>query len=279
MLVRGGKLTEDPEHKVQSQTAAKAATPQPVKEKTPIPPSAVPIATTEAPVTAAVPKPEPGKAPTPVRETTRGPSQGSGLEPRIRSTPIPPSVVVAADGLTASPRAPSRQPSAVPPAPQPAKPPTFVETFSRTPSSVEALMSNVLIATHPQLTVSNPLHFNVAPLRDFTHQSLAVMLPPAHHYLQITPSVSQSLARAHQYKLFVTVNNVRVTALTQPRIIPQINGDGLTAMPPVTENKHVYDAQLSPGVNRIEIEIAAASEQDGSLQTEKVSCFANLLQA
>lgn len=95
------------------------------------------------------------------------------------------------------------------------------------------------------------------------------MLPVSHHYLQLTPTVSAQLSSGRQYKLFVTVNGVRL----QPSLKPIINGD--TSL--VGGGKPGYDVALQPGVNRIEVEIVAVSGRGGGLESEKLSVFAHLM--
>jgi hypothetical protein len=45
----------------------------------------------------------------------------------------------------------------------------------------------------------------------------------------------------------------------------------------VADRKQVYDTALSPGVNRIEVEVVAVSGRTGALEVEKLMVFANLL--
>ena len=151
-------------------------------------------------------------------------------------------------------------------------PASFIDNYSRTKPVSEALLPSLQIATHPQLNLSKPFRLNVSPSPEFTMQSMTVMLPASQYFLQITPTVSQQLSASRQYKLFVTVNGSRVTASMKPLL----NGDigGMTI-----ERKSVYDAPLNPGVNRIEVEVAAVTGRNGTLEVEKVSIFANLMRS
>lgn len=73
------------------------------------------------------------------------------------------------------------------------------------------------------------------------------------------------------YKLFVSVNGTRLTQRDT-----QFHAD-------TGKRTHVYEGSLAQGVNRIEIECAAAKlgeNGDGKgLDVEKVTVFANLLRA
>lgn len=217
-----------------------------------------------------VEKPESSPAGAVKTEKSVGPSPAlpaaklASAAPEARLSPLPSAVMP-------PPRLPSGSPHpAALPVPIPAPPPrTFVDDFTRSKPVTEALLMNLNISTHPQLNQTRPFRLDIPPSPDFTHQSLTVMLPPSQYYLQITPTVSQQLSSGRQYKLFVTVNGARVT----PSSKPIMNGDVIS----MTERKSVYDTALSPGVNRIEIEIVAVTGRGGGLETEKVSVFANLL--
>ena len=69
------------------------------------------------------------------------------------------------------------------------------------------------------------------------------------------------------YKIFVTVNGTRLTQRDT-----QFNAEK-------GERTHVYEGSLAQGVNRLEVEVAAAKEgSDGKgLDVEKVTVFANLM--
>lgn len=110
---------------------------------------------------------------------------------------------------------------------------------------------------------------------------MTLTLPATHYYLQITPGVSAQLLSGRQYKLFVTVNGVRVMPSSKALVngeVPMINGLGVGGA--VTEmRKPAYDTALVVGVNRIEVEIVAVTARGGSLEMEKVTVFAHVLRA
>jgi len=147
-------------------------------------------------------------------------------------------------------------------------PVTFMDNFSRTRPLSEALLPNLQIATHPQLNAPKPFSLDIPPSPDFTNQAMTVMLPASQYYLQINPTVSNALLSGRQYKLFVMINGQRVNASTKPHM----NSESIAT----AERKPAYDVSLNPGVNRIEVEIAAVTGRGGTLEIEKVNVFVNL---
>ena len=127
-------------------------------------------------------------------------------------------------------------------------------------------MPAVTIATHPHLKLANPIDLTISPHPTLTQQSRTLTLPSTHYYLQISPTISKSLSAGRAYKMFVTVNGVR---LTQRDTVMRPE-DGL--------RMHVYEGTLAQGVNRVEVEVAAAKEgvKEG-LDVEKLVVFANLM--
>ena len=68
------------------------------------------------------------------------------------------------------------------------------------------------------------------------------------------------------YKIFVTVNGTRLTQRDT-----QFHTDS-------GKRTHVYEGSLAQGVNRIEVEVAAAKQGDEKgLDVEKATVFANLM--
>jgi hypothetical protein len=143
-----------------------------------------------------------------------------------------------------------------------ALPPTPLRSYPL----ADALIPKITIATHPNLNLPKPLKLVVPPHQTLTHQSRTVTLPPSHYFLQISPTISKGLSFGRPYKMFVTVNNIR---LTQRDTLQ----DGFL-------RTHVYETSLVQGVNRIEIEVVASKEQaKEGLDVEKVTVFANLLKS
>lgn len=91
-------------------------------------------------------------------------------------------------------------------------------------------------------------------------------IPPSHYSLQISPTISKTLSYGRPYKMFVSVNGMRLTQRDT-----QQEGAFRT---------HVYESSLVQGVNRIEIEVAASRDNGKEgLDVEKVTVFANLLKS
>lgn len=225
------------------------------------------------PVTALGVEAEKSVAPSPSLATARLQSAA----PDARQSPLPSSIMPppAPRLASGSPHPAALPVPIIPPVPVyvPA-PATFADSFSRKNSITEALLPSLTIKTHPQLKISKPYHLDIPPSAEFTQQSVTVQLPATHYYIQIIPTVSPQLMSGRQYKLFVTLNGIRLMA-TNKDVLGAISGE----MNGVSSRKQVYETALSHGVNRIEVEIVAVTGRGGSLEVEKLNLFANLLRA
>lgn len=151
-------------------------------------------------------------------------------------------------------------------------PPTVLApTQLRNYPLADALLADVRIATHPHLKVPVPFSLSIPPHATLSHQSTTITLPSSHYFVQISPTISKQLSAGQPYKVFVTVNGTR---LTQRDTVFDAAG---------TERRtHVYEGSLAQGVNRVEVEVAAAAmgREDGSargLEVEKTTVFVNLM--
>lgn len=143
-----------------------------------------------------------------------------------------------------------------------ALPPTPLRSYPL----ADALIPKVTIATHPNLNLPKPLKLVMPPHPTLTQQSRTVTLPSSHYFLQISPTISKGLSFGRPYKMFVTVNNIRLTQRDTQQ-------DGFL-------RTHVYETSLAQGVNRIEIEVVASKDQaKEGLDVERVTVFANLLRS
>ena len=108
---------------------------------------------------------------------------------------------------------------------------------------------------------------NIKPHETLSQQSRTITLPSSHYFLQISPTISKALSAGRPYKMFVTINGTRVTQRDT-----QFHQD-------TGRRTHVYEGSLAQGVNRIEVEVAAARDGgDGKgLDVEKVTVYANLM--
>lgn len=145
--------------------------------------------------------------------------------------------------------------------------PTFLPPTQIRPYPAEAsLLPSVTINTHPQLKIPQPYYLSIAPHPTLSHQSTTTTLPSTHYFLQISATLSKQLSMGRPYKIFVSVNGTRLTQRdTQYRA-------------ETGRRTHVYEGSLAQGVNRIEVETAAArvDGQEG-LDVERVTVFANLM--
>ncbi|GAB7354703.1 hypothetical protein MBLNU459_g5120t1 [Dothideomycetes sp. NU459] len=222
------------------------------------------------PLPAAGVKAEKSVAPSPALANTRLLSAG----PDARQSPLPSAIM---PPPAPRPASGSPHPSALPvpftpqvPVYIPA-PATFADSFSRRGSVAEALLPNLAITTHPQLSIPKPYRLDIPPSAEFTQQSLTLQLPASHYYIQIIPTVSPQLMSGRQYKLFVTVNGIRLMATNKDVFGANAETNGFVG------RKQVYETALGHGVNRIEVEIVAVTGRGGTLEVEKLNLFANLL--
>ncbi|KAG9696317.1 Bromodomain-containing protein, partial [Aureobasidium melanogenum] len=195
-----------------------------------------------------------------VRPQSIAPDAKQSPRPGTANSMLPPPV----RAISGSPH-PSMLPH-VPHVPQYVPPPTFIDKFARSKPVSEALLPSLVITAHPQLNNPKPFRLDVPPSPKFTQQSITMAIPAAQYYISIIPTVSQRLLMQRQYKLFVTINNVRLMSTTR---------DFMSGG--VADRKIVYDTALNAGVNRIEVEVVAVSGRNGALEMEKVTVFANLL--
>ncbi|KAK4565269.1 hypothetical protein LTR86_003886 [Recurvomyces mirabilis] len=134
-----------------------------------------------------------------------------------------------------------------------------------------ALLPTVTLSTHPQLPLPQPYTLAIPPHPTLSHQSTTITLPNTHYYLQISPTISKQLSMGRPYKLFVTLNGLRLNQ--RDTVFHSDSG----------RRTHVYDGTLMQGVNRVEVEVAAqkaSSAEEGKkegLDVEKVTVFANLM--
>lgn len=148
-------------------------------------------------------------------------------------------------------------------------PPTVLAPTQLRPYPVdEALLADVKIATHPQLKIPIPFSLSIPPHPTLSHQSTTITLPSSHYFVQVSPTISKQLSAGQPYKVFVTVNGTR---LTQRDTVFDARG---------TERRtHVYEGSLAQGVNRVEVEVAAAKEDGKGLDVEKTTVYVNLMRA
>lgn len=136
----------------------------------------------------------------------------------------------------------------------------------------DALISNLSISTHPGLKIKHHFHLDVPPSPTQSQQSITINLPSTHYYLRIIPTIAHNLSH-RQSKLFVTANLQRLNP------IPQRPEEADSRRP-------LYETRVSPGVNRIEVEMIAGPARGApklgsgqEIELEKITVFANVLRA
>lgn len=136
----------------------------------------------------------------------------------------------------------------------------------------DALFSNLSISTHPGLKIKHHFHLDVPPSPTQSQQSITINLPSTHYYLRIVPTIAHNLSH-RQSKLFVTANLQRLNP------IPQRPEEADPKRP-------LYETRVSPGVNRIEVEMIAGPARGApklgsgqEIELEKITVFVNVLKA
>ncbi len=107
-----------------------------------------------------------------------------------------------------------------------------------------------------------------------SQQSITINLPSTHYYLQIVPTISMTVINNRQYKIFGIANGQRLNPMP---LQPGQNAD---------QRRPLFEARLSPGVNRIEVEVIAGPPRGApkltpgqDVELERITIFANLLKS
>ncbi|KAH7027433.1 Bromodomain-containing protein [Microdochium trichocladiopsis] len=113
-------------------------------------------------------------------------------------------------------------------------------------SDSAALMSKLVINSHPGLPVDNNLHVSFPASATEFQQDITVNAPPTHFRLQLRPHIASFLeAEQREWKLHVMHD--------QQRLYP--------SAPYEKRNEPVFDATMRYGANRIEVSLVAALPQ------------------
>ena len=140
--------------------------------------------------------------------------------------------------------------------------------YSRMTGAANALFTNLNITARPGTNNSRNFTLDIPASSERTHQSRAITLPSQYRQIRIVPTLSPSLLQRPS-KTFVTCNAHRLSA---------------TAQLELDQMKPVYDCNLLPGVNTIEVEVIAGlprgfakSAGSGSdIEIEKTTVFAHV---
>jgi hypothetical protein len=208
------------------------------------------------------------------RTTTSSPAPTLASTAQVKSANINPSTSdpdapPSHPRMTSASPLPSSQTPAAPSALQYATPLLLPPTAMRTYSVDAALLPVVTLSTLPGSN-SKPYSLPVYPHAFLATQNAAFTLPSAHSIVQILPTISRELSAGRTYKLFVSLNGV---SLLQQNT--QLNTES-------GRRTHTYDGRLVPGVNRIDVEIAATKSDkpesvNKGLDVERLTAFVNLL--
>jgi hypothetical protein len=143
-------------------------------------------------------------------------------------------------------------------------PPTPLRTYSIS----EALLPLVtLSATSNAPNPPAPTALQIRPHPSLSVQNATVTLGAGFTAISVSPTISRELAMGRAYKIFVSLNNAS--------LIQQ----GTHLSPESGQRTHTYEGRLVPGVNRVDVEIAAAKLDGASkgLDVEKATIFLNVM--
>lgn len=172
---------------------------------------------------------------------------------------------------------------------------------NRRPDIADAVLPNITINSHPALKLSRPFRFNIPASPTLTQQSITISLPGTHSSIQIKPYVPVAQTQ-RPWRLFVTVNNTRISEVYQPPTLTQqpssSNSGGSPEkqqQPPQQQQPRekghpLFEARLQPGINRIDVEVIAGTapmqvrgqpvpKERDSVEMEKCTVFVNLMKA
>ncbi|EHA48745.1 hypothetical protein MGG_11512 [Pyricularia oryzae 70-15] len=126
-----------------------------------------------------------------------------------------------------------------------------------------ALITDLAIRTHPQLRTESRYEFRLPAHPKLSQQSVTITVPMSSWTVQIVPSISpQVLNGTRPYKIYVMVNGRVLPRMPSPAIP---NGGTPLHMQQTDDNQMVFDAQLVPGINKISVQIVAATPKDAKL--------------
>ncbi|KAK4193472.1 Bromodomain-containing protein [Podospora australis] len=163
------------------------------------------------------------------------------------------------------------------PAPAPPPPPPVWDNIYRAPGRglADALLSNVLIRTHPTIPldrVDRRFRLEIPAHAQLAQQSFTVHIPANHHRLQLIPRLAPLEHQGRQYKLMIQVNGQMVGRAT-PLPIPD---------DPLPMNSMVFDLNLQMGSSIVVITAIAGLPKGqklsngSSVEVEKITIHAHL---
>ncbi|KAF2467407.1 Bromodomain-containing protein [Lindgomyces ingoldianus] len=133
----------------------------------------------------------------------------------------------------------------------------------------EALIPKITLTTHPALNLPKPFFISIPAHKEKTSHSITISLASSHSYLQIVPHIPVALTN-RLYRLFVIVNGNKTFEVNRVPVTAGINGNSIAAGFEGGKKKGepLFEAKLSPGVNRIEVEAIAEKDKKTAGKTE-----------
>lgn len=148
----------------------------------------------------------------------------------------------------------------------PLLPPTAVRAYSVS----EALLPLLTVTFSNRSSSCSPIVIPLEAHPSLATQSTTITVPTKYLNIHMAPTISRELAMGRAYKIFAILNGV-----------PLLN-QNTQLHPESGKRTHNFEGILSSGVNRIEVEIAAAKigvqgDSTKGLDVEKMTLYANLL--
>lgn len=145
-------------------------------------------------------------------------------------------------------------------------------------------MTNLTIRTHPALNSGDRrFEIQLPPHPKLTQRSVTLNIPPGQWRQQLFVSLNPAVQRQQRpFKMFVISNGATLGPSPSPPSPPTQQAPG---SPPTSadDTAKLYDVNLHPGVNVIQVQIIAGLAKDQKLpngaeaELEKVTIFANLM--
>ncbi|KAF2635330.1 Bromodomain-containing protein [Massarina eburnea CBS 473.64] len=160
------------------------------------------------------------------------------------------------------------------------------ENFRKVPlkSVDEALIPKITFNTHYALNLPKQWTTSVPASKTKTSHSVTMVLPQHYSYLQVTPHIPVALTN-RAYRVFVSVNGHKTFEVNRTQVTAGINGNGNPGDGGRKKGEPVFEAKLSAGINRVEVEIVAEKDRKGKpeskdpkeqIEVEKCTVFLNL---
>ncbi|CAK7265974.1 hypothetical protein SEPCBS57363_001861 [Sporothrix epigloea] len=155
----------------------------------------------------------------------------------------------------------------------------------------EPLVTNLAIKTHPALDAGDRRYeIQLPPHPKLTQRSVTLNIPAGQWRQQLYVSLNPAIQRQQRpYKMFVISNGATLGPVPLPSspIPPPSSSsqDSATPPPPADVDKytHLYEVNLHPGVNVVQVQLIAGLAKDQMLpngaeaELEKITVFANMI--